>query len=177
MTLRRIMLSWVVMGSALCAPDVLACTCERPSINPNPIEAPHIFLGQVTTIEDYVTSSATGQVNLRKVCLVPEYVVWGPAGSSDQGFCVVTGMGGGDCGIPFEPGESYLVYAGPSPDDAPDAGLPYTGLCWGTSKVRRVKTTLGRTVILPSVGSFLAGVGISAALFLLLRRRAARSPS
>lgn len=169
MKLRAIVSSWVVLGGVLGAFDALACTCERPPMNPNPLEAPHIFVGQVATIEDYATSPSPGPVKLRKVCLVPEYVVWGLAPGSDQRLCVVTGLGDGDCGIPFELGESYLVYAGSSADDAPGASLPYTGLCWGTSKVRRVRATVPSPWLLPAAG-FLAGLGMGAAFLLVLRR-------
>ena len=167
MNLRAALLTWVVLGGALGAFEALACSCERPAMNPDPLEAPYIFVGQVATIEDYIASPPQGPVKLQKVCLVPEYVVWGPATGAAQSLCVVTGLGGGDCGIPFERGESYLVYAGPSAD-APGASLPYTGLCWGTSKIRRVRAT-APSPLLPAA-AFLAGLGMGAAFLLLLRR-------
>ncbi|HEY7403202.1 MAG TPA: hypothetical protein VIB39_06750 [Candidatus Angelobacter sp.] len=43
---------------------------------------------------------------------------------------VETGLGGGDCGFPFEQGESYLVFAWKESD-----GALSTGICSGTAKL------------------------------------------
>lgn len=50
---------------------------------------------------------------------------------------VFTGQGGGDCGIPFTPGERYLVLSHLGPD-----GRAHTGFCSGTRPVREAAAAL-----------------------------------
>lgn len=50
---------------------------------------------------------------------------------------IVTGLGTGDCGYVFWPGESYLVYAGAGP-----GGVWFTSICSGTNSVEDSGTAL-----------------------------------
>jgi len=52
-------------------------------------------------------------------------------------FLVSTGLGAGDCGYPFEPGESYLVYAW-----IEDSGSLSTSICSGTTPLEYADTAL-----------------------------------
>jgi hypothetical protein len=49
-------------------------------------------------------------------------------GLNQEHVSVVTGLGTGDCGFVFWPGERYLVYASPGPE-----GLWFTSICSGTN--------------------------------------------
>jgi hypothetical protein len=51
-------------------------------------------------------------------------------------FVVETGIGGGDCGYPFETGRSYLVYAWNT-----DSGQLSTGICSATRPVEKASAT------------------------------------
>lgn len=175
MVLLRGILACAALAAMTWTSQAFACSCERfPRMTLDPLDAPYIFLGQVTTVEAY----AQDPESLRKACFIAEYVAWGDDIRADREFCVVTGVGGGDCGLPFRPGEMWMVYAGESKDDAPDAGLPYTDRCWMSKRVRIARPHEDPSV-LPSIGSFLVGAGLSAAAIIVLqkRRRSPRSSS
>ena len=54
-------------------------------------------------------------------------------GEGREDIVVKTGMGGGDCGYEFEPGQKYLVFA-----DKEDDGSLSTGICSGTTLLEGV---------------------------------------
>lgn len=58
-------------------------------------------------------------------------------GSHQAHVSIVTGLGGGDCGYVFWPGESYLVYASSSP-----GGVWFTSLCSGTNTIEDSGTAI-----------------------------------
>lgn len=90
--------------------DVLACSCELPipklsikkQVNKARKNAYAVFSGRVLEItkqpQDFYVS-----VRL----LIKES--W--KGNLPREITVTTGLGNGDCGYPFEVGESYLIYA------------------------------------------------------------------
>ncbi|MCH9662843.1 MAG: hypothetical protein K0U66_04170, partial [Gammaproteobacteria bacterium] len=83
-----------------------ACSCIAPG--PPAVEfarATAVFVGRVTAITG--AESAKGYPQ-RKVALQVEES-W--KGVEEESLTLYTGSGGGDCGYPFEEGESYLVYA------------------------------------------------------------------
>src|SRR5260370_41958426 len=51
-------------------------------------------------------------------------------GTNQAHISIVTGLGTGDCGYDFWPGESYLVYASSCPE-----GIWFTSICGGTSAI------------------------------------------
>ena len=59
-------------------------------------------------------------------------------GSRDKTIEVRTGMGGGDCGIDFQRGRDYLVYA----YRPPTTRSLYTGVCTRTSRVENAANDL-----------------------------------
>jgi len=58
-------------------------------------------------------------------------------GESPGSVAIQTGLGGGDCGYPFEPGRSYLVFAYKD-----DSGALGTGICSGTRRLKNASTAL-----------------------------------
>lgn len=71
-------------------------------------------------------------------------------GAQRKDIQVRTGVGGGDCGFPFEVGEQYLVYA-----FADESGQLSTGICSGTALLRESRTNLsylrGESIVADSV--------------------------
>jgi hypothetical protein len=60
-----------------------------------------------------------------------------------------TGMGGGDCGYPFQRAESYVVYAYENKD-----GLLIANICSRTATVDRAQSDLAYLLSLPNSGPF-----------------------
>jgi hypothetical protein len=58
-------------------------------------------------------------------------------GEPNGDLVVETGLGMGDCGYPFEAGQSYLVYAWPE-----DSGALGTSICSGTTPLENAQTAL-----------------------------------
>lgn len=58
-------------------------------------------------------------------------------GTYQEHLSIVTGLGTGDCGYVFWPGESYLVYATSWPD-----GIWFTSICSGTNTVEDSATAI-----------------------------------
>lgn len=87
---------------------VYACSCAPPPSVQEELKRSHeVFVGQVLEVKQqkhgrYVTNAALFEVNQ----------VW--KGKPETQKIIYTGTGGGDCGIYFEKGKSYLVYAHPS---------------------------------------------------------------
>ena len=109
--------------------DAYACTCAR--IRP-PCEeygrASAVFIGVV--IRDSPISAQDGEYEFQKrsVNFVVEETFHGLQGTSAE---VITGMGGGDCGVGFKRGERYLVYASMNPRD----NKLYTNICMRTRAI------------------------------------------
>lgn len=107
-----------------CSCVSIASGCDRSWI---PKET--AFLGRVTAMEKTGEGGFLSSYAARFV--VDEYFSGAPAGSE---VTVYTGMGGGDCGYPFVPGVSYLVYAGQQNGD----GRLHAGICSATAPAVRV---------------------------------------
>jgi hypothetical protein len=58
-------------------------------------------------------------------------------GPDQAHLTIVTGLGRGDCGFDFWPGETYLVYAGAGP-----GGIWFTSICTGTNSIEDSGTAL-----------------------------------
>lgn len=145
-----------------------ACKCG-PSSEFDPFEAPLIFVGEVKTVERVGLNPQTGFDKYSKACFDSDFSLYGvPEGS--QRVCVVTSSNAIDCHVPFQVGEHYMVFAGASPD-APDAGLPFTEQCWGTSRLRRDSPAVSPSPSpwVPAAASLL--VGFAVGLLVRARRR------
>jgi hypothetical protein len=82
------------------------------------------FLGRVTAMEK---TGESGFLSSYAARFVVDENFGGVAAGSEA--TVYTGMGGGDCGYPFVPGVSYLVYAGQQNGD----GRLHAGICSATA--------------------------------------------
>ncbi|MDZ4290177.1 MAG: hypothetical protein U0984_19580 [Prosthecobacter sp.] len=109
--------------------SVSACSC---STSAPPLKAMArtdcVFTGKVTMlkeIENPVRLAATITVTKRLKGEMPDTVL------------VTTGFGGGDCGFPFEQGESYLIYAQRQKD-----GILYTNICMRTGFLKDAATEI-----------------------------------
>ena len=81
------------------ASAAFACSCEKAP-EPRGLQgAQAVFVGKVERIEDL------GQGRVIHFALVER--LWGEPGATPT---IVTGEGDSDCGFPFRPGQSYLVY-------------------------------------------------------------------
>jgi len=117
-----------VVALVVAAPPALACSCMEPS---PPVEsaeqADAVFTGRAVSVERIVKETDYGKIGQRKVVFALD-AVWKGVEEGDE-VVVYTGTGGGDCGIPFDEGESYMVYAYGEPDDLS------TGICSRTRPV------------------------------------------
>jgi len=109
----RCLFAFVVLCAAIFMPNAAdACSCMGPQA---PCEAAWrvdaVFVAQVVRVE----RTSTGV----RAHLLPLEAFRGPSAI----VAVDTGLGGGDCGYAFQPGETYLIYAGAY------AGRYRTGIC------------------------------------------------
>lgn len=102
------------------------CSCVGPQDVPSAVEgAQAVFTGKVLAVRDTTVGTSHGSWTQRVVTLRVDRT-W--KGVESETVVVMTGWGGGDCGFPFERGESYLVYA-----DGPPGELLRTGICGRTA--------------------------------------------
>lgn len=107
------MLLGTVVVLALASPAANACTCAAPR---SPCEAygtaAAVFVGTVAGEREIEQSQSTNPAELDwnpvKYKFSVEQAYEGVHGTQIEVF---TGLGGGDCGFPFQPGRRYLVYA------------------------------------------------------------------
>src|SRR5262249_32372849 len=105
-----------------------ACSCERSSDggikSPRPDRG---FVGRVKDLRrvhsEVTPSYESDSGTFFKVCFVVEQMI---TGAQMDFVCVRTGVGGGDCGYPFELGRRYKVFA--HLDQGSLLGLK-TGIC------------------------------------------------
>jgi hypothetical protein len=135
-------------------PAAIACSCVAP---PPPLEAMAesraVFGGKVIRVDDHFTLSKKIWVGIRyavsdlfdtaepdfsprwygKAVTLEADRVW--KGLIGRSIVIMTAQGGGDCGVEFRVGESYLVYLRPYRKDWAD-----TDLC---SRTRRIGNAAG----------------------------------
>lgn len=124
----------VLLGALTVAPpcETGFCDCvSPPDVQSARNSAVVVFTGRVLSIRDTVVGEGMqhGPWQMRAVTLRVDRA-W--KGVDSRRFVVLTGMGGGDCGVPFRRGESYLVYAG-----GPSAGWPIASICGRTAPLAR----------------------------------------
>lgn len=111
----------IVIVLSLAGRNAMACTCMNPGA---PCEsygkAAAVFVGTVTGVRD--TERPTKDVNERRKLEDQGEIDWHPMAykfSVEQAYLgiagseveIFTGRGGGDCGVVFQNGQRYLVYA------------------------------------------------------------------
>ena len=91
-------------------------------------ETPVVFVGLVTSIEETTVDIVRfGEKRTVRTSLLAHFTVEEPLkGIKSQTADVSTGGGGGDCGIPFEKGQLYLVYAYRSESEALSSSISRT---------------------------------------------------
>jgi hypothetical protein len=108
--------------------DTGVCSCAGPRDAPSALASTDaVFTARVLSVRDTVVGRGTehGPWQRRRVTLRVDRA-W--KGVESRRVVVITGMGGGDCGFPFQRGKSYLVYAHGTGD-----GLLSTGICGRTA--------------------------------------------
>lgn len=98
-----------------------ACSCIQLPAEHSFEDAALVFSGVVENIE----ASSDPAWRERRVTL--RVMQWWKGEQLERTIEVHTGLGGGDCGYPFERGQSYLVFASRA------NGTSYTGICSGTA--------------------------------------------
>ena len=88
-----------------------------------------VFVGTVVQVIDLPPTSTFSFLSSRKARIRVSESFGGLAPDVAE-IDVLTGMGGGDCGIPFKPGETYVVHAFVSKD-----GLVHAGICSSTRRI------------------------------------------
>jgi hypothetical protein len=109
--------------------DVLGCTCDLPipkrslkqQVNKAWKSSNAVFSGRVLEI---TKQPQNFYVSVRLL------VVDSWKGNLSKEITITTGLGNGDCGYPFEVGESYLIYANGS-----DENKLSTGICHRTNNL------------------------------------------
>lgn len=115
----------------------IACQCGgRPPVAKQYGDAAIVFTGRVETVRDrwsafaklwlkirrFFDEAAEPEVNMRRYCTdfgmeVTFSVEDAWKGVSSRQISLLTGRGGGDCGVEFKRGERYVVYAYPRHGD------------------------------------------------------------
>jgi len=114
-----------------------ACSCVWSLGNSQPCEMFHegavVFLGH--TVGEPIERQRPWPERERVYTFAVEEAFWGVEGKTIE---VLSGMGGGDCGIEFAAGESYFVHAWHRQYD----GAVYAGLCGGTTRASAAQDEL-----------------------------------
>ena len=101
--------------AALAAADAAACSCVMPGTPEQEMaNADAVFTARVVSTEQAEQRSGDFRLQRMKVELALDDV-WKGCEEGERAI-LWTGLGGGDCGFQFEPGERYLVYAYESDD-------------------------------------------------------------
>lgn len=125
----------------LAAPPAAACSCIPTPTHEEALGmADAVFTGTVESVEEGFRETQWGRVPEVRVVLSLDRVWKGGEAGDDAAASpsaralgagervdLVTGTGGGDCGFPFEEGETYLVYA-----SSTERGPLTAGICTRT---------------------------------------------
>ncbi len=88
---------------------VYACSCARPqTVEAQFSRSEAVFAGRALDVKEQRTLNGS----MTKSALFEVSRIW--KGGPESQIIIHTGSGGGDCGINFENGKDYLVYAQPS---------------------------------------------------------------
>jgi hypothetical protein len=123
---------------AFSAPSAFSCSCApKPSVGKALSQADAVFVGRVIAWHNATIETAPGHSSSGYSFAFEVEKLFKGARASE--VAVLTGIGRGDCGYPFQVGEQYLVYAFYTKE-----GLE-TNICTRT-------TTIGRTADLAELG-------------------------
>ena len=141
------------LQGTVAADSAYACSCGTPTPERALQRSDAVFAGEVLSVEAGELARGPGPPSLGKVLFEPSKVWKG----EPRGPAVVYGQGAGAmCGLNFEKGEGYLVYAYRGTKD-PDSPL-HTGLCSRTNPLEGAVSdlrALGAPVDrLPQTGGF-----------------------
>jgi hypothetical protein len=129
---------FALLGSLWMAPPCEAgfCSCVPLDVAAAVQAADAVFVGSVVSVRDTMVDrgSTHGAWRMRRVTL---RVVRSWKGAETRDAVVLTGMGDGDCGFPFERGQSYLVYA-----HSRDPGVLSASICGRTRSLQRAAADL-----------------------------------
>jgi hypothetical protein len=161
-------LTCVFAVPALSASSALSCTCApKPSVGRASSQSDAVFVGRVIAWHNVEIEFAPGQTPSGYSFVFEVERLFKGALSSE--VAVLTGIGRGDCGYPFQVGEKYLVYASYT-----KKGVE-TNICTRTTNISRADADLAElgvpktifvhvtklsfsTAIAISVLAFLAGI-------------------
>jgi len=126
--MRSLITAAVVAVVLLRGAPIEACSCiESGPPCQTYFQVDAVFVGAVRTITELDAPPDPMPFRQRLVTFTVERALRGLEGAS---VAVTTGLGGGDCGYPFKPGERYLVYAYKAKD-----GQLRTGICSRTRPI------------------------------------------
>ena len=145
---------------ALTPQVALACMCPPPPPAKEAAKSSdRVFLGKVTSIRDHTTSDFTIWIKDRIADLgaalgkdwrispedyfyreVTLRVVENFKGAPVNELLITTGSGGGDCGFPFDVGQSYLVFA----RQLKEPNELVTSICDATGNARRLQPEIAQ---------------------------------
>jgi hypothetical protein len=110
-TIHLILLSSLILSimTIFIPSSVYACSCAQPqSVEAEISRSTEVFAGRVLEVKEQKNLDGS----MTKAALFEVSQIW--KGGSESQIIIHTGSGGGDCGVQFEEGEEYLVYAYPS---------------------------------------------------------------
>jgi hypothetical protein len=143
--MRSFSIELLLLSMAITPASLLACTCAHPpppgpngvssSVERGPDKDEAIFEGSVANaqLKGSLVDAKVGDLIAADVgedslfMLVSFDVSRSYSGQPRKNVEVRTGLGGGDCGYPFEVGKQYLVYGWKD-----ESGQLFTGICSGT---------------------------------------------
>jgi|GEM_PF-738685 len=120
--------------------NVAACSCvDTPSPCASFREAPVVFIGLVKEIhEELVDIESSGKTDTIRTSLTARFIVeTALKGIDSREVDVVTGGGHGDCGYNFVSGESYLVYAFRTEEEALSSSMSRTVIGGGNNSAKK----------------------------------------
>jgi hypothetical protein len=110
-TINLILLSCLILSimTIFIPYSVYACSCAQPqTVEAELSRSKEVFAGRVLEVKEHRSLNGS----MTKAALFEVNQIW--KGGSESQIIIYTGSGGGDCGVRFEEGEEYLVYAYPS---------------------------------------------------------------
>jgi hypothetical protein len=112
------LVSSILVGDSICS--AARCSCRTSSDSANTACADVVFTGEILLVDEQPDAD-------RSVALVR--VLSRLKGNTPDTVRVQTGIGGGDCGVPFAPGGPWTVYA------QARQGEWWTNICVGTRPI------------------------------------------
>lgn len=127
-----------VLALVFAADAAAACSCVVAGPPPTASQLLHgshaVFTATVLGVEELkVPAGGNGSFSRIRAVALELHQAW--RGLAHPNAIIFTGLGGGDCGYPFEVGKSYLVFASHAASGAEVPGALYTSICTATRPV------------------------------------------